>query len=94
VDVINCKRNILKCYSTQNQEQSSKETRENSKPKTGAELDVKRKSPYEGLSAGQKGKGFWHYPVISIAMLIIFDVVDVINVNCRPNCNTFIILIL
>lgn len=66
VDVIYCKRNILKCYSTQNQEQSSKETRENSKPKTGAELDVKRKSPYEGLSAGQKGKEFlWMWMNIS-----------------------------
>lgn len=70
VDILNCKRNILKCYSTQNQEQSSKETRENSKPKTGTELDVKRKSPYEGLSAGQKvveaGKDLTYIAVIVV----------------------------
>lgn len=72
VDILNCKRNILKCYSTQNQEQSSKETRENSKPKTGTELDVKRKSPYEGLSAGQKGKGIlWIWINITLRMLYI-----------------------
>ncbi|XP_048752718.1 mitochondrial import inner membrane translocase subunit Tim21-like [Ostrea edulis] len=70
--VLNCDKNIWKCFSTQNQENTSKASRENSDAKktTGTELDVKRKSPYEGLSAGQKvveaGKDLTYIGVILI----------------------------
>ncbi|XP_061188384.1 mitochondrial import inner membrane translocase subunit Tim21-like [Saccostrea echinata] len=72
VDILNCKRNILKCYSTQNKEKSSKE---NSEKSTGTELDVKRKSPYEGLSVGQKvveaGKDLTYIGVILLGAGVI-----------------------
>ncbi|XP_022337161.2 mitochondrial import inner membrane translocase subunit Tim21-like [Crassostrea virginica] len=70
VDALNRKRYTLKPYSTQNQRESSKGSRDDSESKTGTELDVKRKSPYEGLSAGQKvveaGKDLTYIGVIIV----------------------------
>ena len=69
VDALNRKRYTLKPYSTQNQRESRKGGRDDSESKTGTELDVKRKSPYEGLSAGQKGKHFSHDIYVLIIIL-------------------------